>query len=207
MNRQYKVIGFLAREHGLSGFNYLIASDRYDPICIFTHQLKPKSQDFSQTQREDFADYKSVCANHNVPLHTIDKKKEALEISDILTEYGEFDFIVSISWRKLIPANQVSMAEVGAVNIHRGKLPDYPGAEPIKQALNNKDHYIYVTSHVLAEKIDSGETIAVYRHPANYDNNYSLDQNIERLKKELTPYFGMLLIESLDIMADRYEKN
>jgi methionyl-tRNA formyltransferase len=142
-----------------------------------------------------------------VPLHTIDKKKEALEISDILTEYGEFDFIVSISWRKLIPANQVSMAEVGAVNIHRGKLPDYPGAEPIKQALNNKDHYIYVTSHVLAEKIDSGETIAVYRHPANYDNNYSLDQNIERLKKELTPYFGMLLIESLDIMADRYEKN
>ena len=101
-------------------------------------------------------------------------------------------------------ANEASLPKIGGLNLHRGKLPNYPGAEPIKQALNNKDSHITVTSHLLAEEIDSGEPIALYKHPVNH-NDRSLDDNVERLKEELTPNFGPLLIKSLELMASNYE--
>ena len=97
------------------------------------------------------------------------------------------------------------MPEIGGVNLHRGKLPEYAGAEPIKQALNNKEKLIYITSHILAEEIDSGDIITEYEHPVNYNGKNSFNENIERLKRELTPYFGPLLINSLDMMAEKYE--
>lgn len=205
MKKDYKVVGFLAREHGLNGLASLIDSDVYNPICIFTHKLKPKSEDPNRFEREDFKKYESLCKTHNIPLYAIDSKKEAIKIEEILMELKKFDFIVSISWRRLIPANQLNMPKIGGINLHRGKLPEYPGAEPIKQALNNRDRFVYITSHVLAEEIDSGETIAVYKHPVNYNNNESLYENIERLKRELTPHFGPLLIKSLNLMVVKYE--
>ena len=205
MKKQYKVVGFLARKHGLNGLTHLIDSDVYNPICIFTHKLKPKSQDPNRSQREDFTKYEALCKNNNVTLYTIDSKKESMKINNILTELGKFDFIASISWRRLIPANQLSMPKFGGVNLHRGKLPDYAGAEPIKQALNSKDNFIYITSHILAEEIDSGDTISEYMHPVNYNNMHSLNENIKRLKRELTPHFAPLLIKSLNLMVDKYE--
>ena len=205
LKRPYKVVGFLAREHGLNGLVNLIDSGIYNPICIFTHRLDVRSQYHNRSQRTDFGEYEAICKSQDIPLYTIDSKDEAMKVDDILAKHGEFDFIASISWRRLIPANQLSMSNFDGVNLHRGKLPEYAGAEPIKQALNNKDNFIFITSHILAEEIDSGDTIAVYKHPANYDNRCSLNENIERLKKELTPHFGPLLIESLNIIEGRCE--
>jgi len=200
----YKVVGFLAREHGINGLKSLIDSTNYSLICVFTHSLNPKVQNYSP--RKEFKDYKSLCKNHNISLYAVDSKEDAREIGGILDNLNGLDFIVSISWRRLIPVNQLNMPKYGGINLHRGKLPDYAGAEPIKRALNNKDKFIYVTSHILAEEIDSGNTISVYKHIVNYNNRQSLDENIERLKKEITPCFGQLLIDSLDVMVDNYGK-
>lgn len=206
MKKDYKIVGYFAREHGLNGLVSLLNSDNYKPICIFTHRFKPKSQDPNRSEREDFSEYESLCRKNNIPLYTVDSKKEAMKIEEILMELEEFDFIASISWRRLIPEDQLNMPKIGGVNLHRGKLPDYAGAEPIKQALNNKDQFIYITSHILEKEIDSGETITTYEHPVNYDHKESLDENIERLKRELTPHFGPLLIKSLNLMVERYER-
>jgi len=205
MKKQYRCVGFLAREHGLNGLDSLINSDIYNPVCVFTHKLKPKSQDANRSVREDYSEYDALCKNNNIPLYSIDSKKEAMKIDEILMGLKEFDFITSISWRRLIPANQLIMPKIGGVNLHRGKLPDYAGAEPIKQALNNGDDFIYITSHILAEEIDCGETIATYKHPVNYNIQEPIYVNIERLKRELTPHFGPLLIKSLSLMVEKYE--
>jgi len=205
MIQTYKVVGFLAREHGTNGVKHMIESDRYDPVYIFTHRRYPASEDPHKAQREDYPEIQSLCDTHNVPLCSIDSKKEALTIDDVLHSVGEFDFMASISWRRLIPENQLAMPGIGGINLHRGRLPAYKGAEPIKQALHNNDIAITITSHLLSEEIDSGETIAIYEHPVNFDTDCSLNENISRLKRELTPHFGPLLIRALNHMADRYE--
>ena len=205
MKETFSVVGFLARSHGTNGLAHVIASERYHPACIFTHRLNPKSQDPGQAQRGEYAEMESLCDIHRIPLHTIDSNKEAMKIDGILARSGKFDFMVSISWRRVIPVHQLRLPGIGGVNLHRGKLPDYKGAEPIKQALHNKDNFITITSHHLSEEIDSGETIATCTHPVNFDTGCSMNTNITRLKRELTPHFGPLLIESMDSMVDRYE--
>lgn len=193
----YKVIGFFAREHGLSGFKALLESSEYKLICVFTHRLKPKSEDPERAERIEFKEYKAMAELHQIPLYSVDNKQDAAAIDRIL-QSTEFDLIASISWRRLISESQLQTAKIGCVNLHRGRLPDYPGAEPIKQALDHGDQEIVITAHEMTAQIDEGHPIAFYHHPVNYQNLRSQEDNIERLKKELTPHFGPLLIQALD---------
>lgn len=190
------VVGFFAREHGLNGLQALLQSDNYKVLALFTHRLKPLSEDPERSEREEYSQYIALTQKHHIPLYSIDSKKEESEIEKILSSL-DFDYIASISWRRLIPSNILAMAKKGCINLHRGKLPNYPGAEPIKQALINRDKEITITAHVMTEVIDGGRTVAFYRHPVNYQENKTMEENIDRLKKEITPFFGPLLLESL----------
>ena len=203
--KHYNIVGFLARKHGLNGLKALIDSNVYNVVCVFTHKLKPKSEDVNRLEREDFVDYVNICETNDIPIYAVDSKQDMNKINEVLQEIADFDFIVSISWRKLIPENQLAMPKIAGINLHRGNLPDYAGAEPIKRALINKENEIYITSHILEKEIDSGKIISNYQHRVNYDNESSLNNNVERLKNEITPCFGPLLIESLNSLVNSYE--
>jgi methionyl-tRNA formyltransferase len=116
-------------------------------------------------------------------------------------ECPECDFIVEVSWRYLISQEIVSKARIGAFGIHRGKLPDYAGAEPIKQALLKGEKEIVLSAHQLVSKIDQGDTISSISHPINYDANQSLEKNIQRLREEITPLFPILTFKTLQILS------
>ena len=75
--------------------------------------------------------------------------------------------------------------------------PEYAGAEPIKQALSNNEKEIILSAHFLDPQIDAGGTISTMSHPVNYDNNSSLEENIQRLRDEITPLFSKLTFQTL----------
>ena len=200
-DKKYSVIGFLAREQGLNGLIHLIGSKKYDLVCVFTHQLQPKSQDKNQGERPEFELYRSLCSINCVPLITIDSKKEAEMIKGTLNFLLNFDFIVSINWRRIIPGYQLEMPWIGSLNLHRGKLPEYKGAMPVRQAIEHGDPTVTITAHEMTEELDSGKTIAEYHHMVNYDHEVIKEENIRRVVNELGDHFGPLLIKSLDIMV------
>jgi len=207
---RYNVVCYFAREHGLEGLRALIAQKKspeikryFAPTYLFTHRLNPKSQDPSRGEREDFYSFKKLAEDNGIPVYSVDSKEEEETSYDILTQIGRIDLLASISWRRLIPAPVLKLPKYGGVNLHRGKLPEYAGAEPLKKALQRGERKVFITAHVLDEKIDSGEIIAVRNHPVNYDQSRTLDENVERLKQEITPYFGGLLLESLDSMIGK----
>ena len=191
------VLAFLAREHGLSGLAALIESERYEPICVITHKLLPRSEEPQRLQRPDFKEYQKLTAKHGIPLYTVDTKKEQELIEEALSEMP-FDLIASISWRRLIPVSLIERAPLGGVNLHRGRLPDYPGGEPIKQALNRGDSSITISAHILTAEIDAGEVICQRNHPVSLSERLSQTANIDRIKRQITPLFGPLLIQALD---------
>lgn len=199
------VLAFLAREHGLSGLTELIESNRYEPTCVITHRLLPLSEAPQKLQRPDFIDYQRLTAKHEIPLYAIDTKQEQEVIEEALSEIP-FDLIASISWRRLIPMKIIQRAALGGVNLHRGRLPDYPGAEPIKQALNHGDKSIAISAHVLTEEYDAGKVLCQVEHPVSLSERLSQTANIDRIKRQITPYFGPLLIQALDIvMSDEFK--
>ena len=121
-------------------------------------------------------------------------KKKLLEDID---SKNQFEFLLSISWRYLIPPQVFEKAEFGAINLHRGDLPKYAGVEPIRKALENNEERIAVCCHHITKNYDEGEVIFKSYHDSNYDKGMSLELNIERLKKEITKYFPELTIKTL----------
>lgn len=189
-----KVVGFLSRSHGLSVLNSLVKSRDYQLLQLYTHKFNPKSQDISRSQRSDFSFFEDICSKNKIPLFTVDDKLSSIG------QCPSCDFIVEVSWRYLIPSEIIKQANIGAFGIHRGKLPDYAGAEPIKQALLNNEKTIVLSAHYLDNIIDRGDTIISLEHPVNYDVNYDLEANVQRLREEITPLFSKLMFNTFDIL-------
>jgi methionyl-tRNA formyltransferase len=186
------VVGFLSRKHGLDALNALTNSSLYTVKAVYTHSLNPRSQDPTRSKRADYDLYVKICTENNIPLIAIDSKDQKIDVP-------ECDFIVEISWRYLIPQDMVKKAKLAAFGIHRGKLPEYAGAEPIKQALLKNETEIVLSAHHLDPVIDRGKTIAAISHPVNYVNSASFDDNVQRLRDEITPLFSKLMFKTFDI--------
>ena len=176
----------MSRPHGFSILNELIDNPNYDVIKVFTHKLKPKTEDPERGIRDDYHLFSELCNKHNIELSSIDSKNDTVDILDC-------DIIVEVSWRYLISSDIVKKAKVLAFGIHRGKLPDYPGKEPIKQAISNGDNEIILSAHFLAPKIDGGNVIDEISYDVNYDKHKDLEENIQKIRNDITTLFPILI--------------
>ena len=188
------VVGFLSRPHGFDALSALIKSKNYKIIKLYTHKLNPKSQDPKRSIRTDYELFVRKCVDNSIPLVPIDT------IEDEITDFPDCDYILEISWRYKIPKSVIDKARIAAFGIHRGKLPDFAGAEPIKQALLNGEKKIVLSAHYLEKDIDTGNVISVIEFPVNYNNHKDLDVNIQTIRDEITPLFSKLALQTLSIL-------
>ena len=185
------VVGFLSREHGLDVLQALIKNNHLEIITVFTHKLNPKSQDKTRGIRKDFQKFADLCKQENIELISIDTKDSEIKCPNC-------DFIVEVSWRYLISPEIVKKANILAFGIHRGKLPEYAGAEPIKQALMKHEKEIIISAHHLDSKIDAGEVITSKSFKINFNSEISLEKNIQIILNDITPLFSEITIEVLE---------
>ncbi len=190
------IVGFLSRAHGLNILSSLVESNQYRILKVYTHSLNPKSQDPKRSIRTDYHLFKEICAKHDIPLVTIDSNKEKIQ------DMPNCDFIVEVSWRYLLLPEITKKAKIMAFGIHRGKLPEYAGAEPIKQALLQNENEIVLSVHYLDSLIDTGKTITSISHPVNYNSSFSMDENIQRLRDEITPLFSKIMFKTFKIISE-----
>ena len=185
------VVGFLSREHGLNVLQTLIKNNNYKIITVFTHKFNPKSQDETRGVRKDFQKFVELCKQEKIELIDIDSKNSEIKCPNC-------DFIVEVSWRYLISPETVKKAKVLAFGIHRGRLPDYAGPEPIKQALENNEEEIIISGHRLDSKIDAGEVIITRNYKVNYKSKISFEKNIQFIREQITPIFSEIALEILE---------
>lgn len=200
VEKPYRCVLLIAREHGLETARHMLKLGRFQILSIFTHRLNPKSYDPKKKERDDFRRFTELAEVNRIPLITIDSKSEQIKLEDFCSK-TDYDFLISISWRYLISSNVFKKARIGAINLHRGDLPKYAGAEPIKKAIENKENEIVICAHRITENYDEGEVLCKARYPIKYDEQVSLLENVERLKREITPCFPQLTIKSLDILT------
>ncbi len=202
----YDVVCYMARRHGLAGLSALFESERYRVARTVTHRRLPRSEDPNRGERPDFAEYRELSERHDVPLSVVDGSRAQEELIRVLD--GErFDLIASISWRRLLSTEQLAQPVIGGVNVHRGDLPRYAGVFPVRRSLEDGQDPIWVCAHVLVDEVDSGEILTRACHRAHVRESESLDEATERVKRELTPLFGPLLLNALDKLVARHEGN
>ena len=188
------IVGFLSRSHGYDALSALVKSQNYKIIKLYTHKLNPKSQDPQRSIRTDYELFVKKCADNSIPLVSIDT------IDDEIIDFPDCDYILEISWRYRIPKSIIDKARISAFGIHRGKLPDFAGAEPIKQALLNGEKKIVLSAHYLEKDIDAGNIISTIEFPVNYNGDKNLDVNIQTIRDEITPLFSKLVFQTLNIL-------
>jgi methionyl-tRNA formyltransferase len=180
------IVGFLSREHGLNVLKTLIEKNQFKIITVFTHKFNPKSQDETKGIRKDFQKFVDLCKQENIELVTIDSKNSEIKCPNC-------DFIIEVSWRYLISPKITKKANILAFGIHRGKLPDYAGAEPIKQAIQKNEKEIILSAHHLEPEIDGGEVITTELYNIKYNLKISQKENIDNIRNEITPLFSKIV--------------
>ncbi len=111
----------------------------------------------------------------NFPGSRIEFSDRDGSIPDDLVEWRG-DYIISYLYPHIVPGAILANASRAAINFHPGP-PEYPGIGCTNQALYRNESIFGVTCHHMAQKVDTGNVIAVRRFPVTLDDDvFSLTQ-------------------------------
>ena len=185
-----RTVALLGRETGLSVLeSALLNNDAVDLAGVITLGNLPKSE--GGGRRPELAAYERLCDNNHIPL-TVLNFPEALNVEQYLPE--NLDLMVVLSWRFIIRPAALERLAVGGINLHRGALPSYAGAEPVRRAIEAGEARTAITAHWLAEEIDMGPELArVWLDlPMAGTSSGSSAEQAERVKKSLFSLYAPL---------------
>ena len=152
-----RAVALLARVPGLEVLRgALIGNPQVELVAVFTHGRRPKAE--GSGARPELAEYRQACAGARVPLHVLDGP-QARDLENHLPD-EELDLLLSLSWRYILPKPVLDRARIAAINLHRGALPAYGGAEPVRRAIEAGERRVAVTAHRMVEAVDAGPVLA-----------------------------------------------
>lgn len=125
--------------------------------AVFTQPDKPRGRKMILTPPEV-----KVCALENgikVYQPNTLKDGEALEIIKLYNP----DVIIVAAYGKILPKEILDYPKYGCINIHGSLLPKYRGAAPIQRAVLNGEQETGVTTMKMAEGLDTGDILLVYK--------------------------------------------
>ena len=98
-------------------------------------------------------------------------KKNYKECFKVLSN-SKYNLILSAGLPYIIPKKFLRKNKI-IINSHPSLLPSYKGLKSVKEAFNNKEKVIGVTSHFINEKIDDGKIIL--QKKINIDKKKNID--------------------------------
>lgn len=85
-------------------------------------------------------------------------RSKFLEIHNTFDKY-EYDILLSVNFRKLIPINIINRAKIAAINLHPGITQKYRGCWSSSWALINNESIAGYTWHYMDEQFDTGDIV------------------------------------------------
>ena len=68
----------------------------------------------------------------------------------------------------------------------------------IEEALQNNESEIILSAHRLDPVIDAGSTLNSLSYSVQYDKTLSMEDNIQKIRENITPLFSKLFFKTLD---------
>ncbi len=184
-----RTVALLAREPGLAVLRDALLNDtRLELVSVFTHGRLPKAE--GGGPRREVDDYRLALRDRDVPLHVVDPP-QSRQLGSVLP--GRAGLLVSVSWRSLVFADVLDRFALGAINLHRGALPAYAGAEPVRRAIEAGETRVAITAHHMVPEIDRGDEIArVWLEIPPRFSSDSAAVYAEQVKSALVPLYAPL---------------
>jgi methionyl-tRNA formyltransferase len=92
------------------------------------------------------------------------------------------EMIVSVAAPEIFKSPLLSVASIGCLNIHSGKIPEYRGMMPTFWQMLEGKPFVTVTVHEMVPKLDAGGVVDTFEFPLS--DRDSLDRVISGTKQE-----------------------
>ncbi|WP_323835476.1 bifunctional UDP-4-amino-4-deoxy-L-arabinose formyltransferase/UDP-glucuronic acid oxidase ArnA [Photorhabdus africana] len=148
-----KAIVFAYHDIGCVGINALTKAG-FDIQAVFTHTDDPNENHF-------FSSVARLSADLALPVFAPENVNHPLWIERI--RELKPDVIFSFYYRNMLSEDILSLASIGAFNLHGSLLPKYRGRAPINWAILNGEVETGVTLHKMVLKPDAGDIIAQHK--------------------------------------------
>ncbi len=135
---------------------------------------------------------KELALQHGlIPLQPDKAKEEAFQkaLRDL-----QPDLIIVVAYGQILPKSVLNIPKYGVVNVHASLLPKYRGAAPIAWAILKGEKVTGITTMVLDEGMDTGDTLLQSEVPIGEEDT------CQTLHDRLAPLGARLLMETLDKM-------
>ncbi|MCM8820345.1 MAG: methionyl-tRNA formyltransferase [Candidatus Omnitrophica bacterium] len=178
-----KIIYFGSDAFGIPSLEEL--KKKYNLVCVITAPDRPggRGMKISSTPVKIWA------TKNNIPVY----QPEDISESDFIKNLKELspEFIVLISYGKILPKEIIEIPSLGAINVHPSLLPKYRGAAPMEWALINGEKETGITVITIKDKVDTGEIIKQQKvFIDEKDDIFSLKERLSRIAPSI-------LLESL----------
>ena len=186
MTAPLRTVALLCREPGLLVLDALMSCPKVKPVLVLTHRTLPKAE--GGGVRPELAEYERMCKGR-VPLMEIDPPSA----KSFAVPPGA-DLLISLSWRAVVDERCLSKFR-HTINIHRGELPRYAGAEPVRRALEAGEKRVAITAHRMVAEVDAGPEIARVWHDVGGETDP------ERVKRNMYPLYAPLALAAIEAVT------
>jgi methionyl-tRNA formyltransferase len=198
-----RAVALLARPAGLIVLERsLLRNPDIELAAVATHRLRPASEDSSRGERAEHRAFETLCRTHEIPLIAIDDALAARSLEP-LQPFEPFDLLCSVSWRYILTTSALERPKVAGINLHRGKLPEYAGAEPVRRMIEAGERDAIITAHVMVEEVDAGEILGTASVSIPALEGRTSAELAEVVKNELLVHYPPLMDAAIRIIADR----
>ena len=134
----------------------------------------------------DLLDFKQSLKDLNLDNHQIRHKYDQ-KINEVIISH-KIDLICLAGFMRLLSPWFVNSWQNRILNIHPSLLPDFKGANAVKDALDAKVKFSGCTTHFVTEKMDEGPIIMQSKVAIDHDDDYDkLSQKILMQEHQIYP--------------------
>ena len=153
--KKIRVAFFGSSEFSVPTLKHLLLDEEIDVISVITlpPAEKNRGKKLSNNIVYDFAIQNGVESNC---IFIPEKLKNNNEILSILKEQN-LDFIVVVSYGKIIPKEIIDLPKFEILNLHPSRLPKYRGAAPIERAVEAGEKEIDICVMKVDVGLDTGD--------------------------------------------------
>ena len=135
--KKYKIAIFFNNERGLSVYNYLRKSNKFN-LDLYISKKNLNKKILKKISKK----YKLI------------KKFETNIISHLKKQ--NYYLNIAAGWPLIFPSKVINLPKKGTINLHAGKLPEYRGGSPLNWQIIEGKKKIFISIIKMTKKLDAG---------------------------------------------------
>lgn len=152
-----------------------------DAKCVAVVSDRKKSRALQLARERGIPDF-------YIPLRKYDSREKWCKAIEEQIQMVEPDLLVLAGFMKILSPGFVQAFQDRIVNIHPSLLPDFPGIDAPRQALEARVKFTGCSVHLVDEGVDTGRVLAQEFVPVFADDTVeSLHKRIKQMERKLYP--------------------